>query len=114
MSDKWWHTLSERNYVNVVILQLDLGSHTKAAEEMSTDFQAFKEFKKFGQTVENELSQHGFECLYWLGDGGLLAKECKTNEDAESVCPAAHYASQQPCFMESSSATRLVTGTAWD
>lgn len=86
---KWWVGLTEGESVNVIILQFDLGSHTEAAKVMNTQFQAFKEFKKFGETLERKLSPLGFACLHWLGDGGLFAKRHKTNKDAESVCDAA-------------------------
>lgn len=86
---KWWHSLDEGEFVNVIILQFDLGSHTEAAGKMATDVQAFKEFKEFAEAVERELSPHGFACLHWRGDGGLFAKQCKNSKDAESACPAA-------------------------
>lgn len=89
MTDKWWHALGEGDNVNVIILQFDLGSHTKAAEGMATDVQAFREFKEFGQTLEAELAPQGFACLHWLGDGGLFARQYKNYKDAESVCAAA-------------------------
>jgi hypothetical protein len=93
--------------VNVVILQFDLGSHTKAAMEMATDVQAFKEFKEFGEAVERDLSPLGFDCLHWLGDGGLFARRFDNNSDAESVCLAADAAFRIFGRKWNSSETRL-------
>jgi hypothetical protein len=86
---KWWSFLAEGTAPNVIFLQFDLGSHTQTAREMETDPQAFQEFKSFGLRLEDALKSHGFDCLHWLGDGGLFAKEYRKIGDADNVCVAA-------------------------
>lgn len=98
---KWWEvdsSISDGQIRPVILLQIDLAGHSRWGKEEEAEAnmrQAATERMEFSLVLRSLLSQKKFDCLYWLGDGGVFAKQNAIEEtDADAAIDAGDAAFQ--------------------
>ncbi len=88
----WWDDVKPGDNLRVVFFQVDLSGHSRWSEGTGSKYTTAKQRADFAEELKDELRQVGFDCLYWLGDGGLFARRFGRKLDAEQICEAARRA----------------------
>jgi hypothetical protein len=85
----WWNNSGKAESPQVVLFQVDLGGHSRWVQDQPTDREPANARAEFSMILQRRLRLHGYDRLYWLGDGGLFARKHDGVADANSACEAA-------------------------
>jgi hypothetical protein len=82
----WWESLRPGTEERVVLVQVDLKGHSPWAAGQTTEREPAKDRTEFATSLSVRAGYEGFDCLYWLGDGGVFARHFKGHtEDADAA-----------------------------
>jgi hypothetical protein len=84
----WFQRFTSPGVSNVVLVQFDLGGHSGWARETADKnlFEAADSRRRFGDQVCKLMKRFDFDCIHWLGDGGVFAREFSVSKDADNAC----------------------------
>jgi hypothetical protein len=100
----WWETCRPGEQKNVVLIQFDLGGHSAWTMSARSSQDVAQHRSEFALMLRHRLAYLGFDCLYWLGDGGVFARRpYSQREDSDQAVQAADVAFG--CFAQFRAAT---------
>lgn len=87
----WWQSLHVGTRKRVVLLQVDIGGHSKWLEEAyeRNHFEPYRERANLADQITAQLAFQKFHRVFWAGDGGLFAAELDSAGHPENLCEAA-------------------------
>jgi len=76
--------------LNVVLVQFDLEGHSGWARETARKnlFAAAERRRRFEDQVCKLMDSFKFDCLHWLGDGGVFSRKFSNAKDADDAVKA--------------------------
>lgn len=80
---------AQRGEKNFWLLQIDMAGHSGWMKEFESDLEAMEARTELASSIIEALPNHGFNKIFWAGDGGLFAAEVDPNHKAQICVDAA-------------------------
>lgn len=87
----WWQLEDAGTRRRIVLLQVDIGGHSKWLEEeyAQNHFEPYKQRAELTEQIAFHLTFHRYHRVFWAGDGGLFAAKLDSAGHPEKACDAA-------------------------
>jgi hypothetical protein len=87
----WWQLEDAGTRRRVVLLQVDIGGHSKWLEEAyaQNHFEPYRQRAELAEQIAFHLTFHRYHRVFWAGDGGLFAAKLDSAGHPEKACDAA-------------------------